>query len=71
MQVCKQGAIHSETSKEGFVFPAIDYDMCVGCQTCVRVCPVLSLQSPYYYNAESRCFSAYQKQIDVRRRSSS
>lgn len=71
MQACNQGAISSVISDEGFAYPIIDPDKCVKCQVCVRTCPVLSLQPPYHYNSESPCYSAYQKQMDVRVRSSS
>lgn len=71
VQACKQKAIRSELSKEGFAFPVINHDKCVNCQVCVKTCPVLSLKPPYHYNNESRCYSAYQKQMDVRTRSSS
>lgn len=71
MQACKQEAIHSEISDEGFAYPVIDNDKCVNCRACVKACPVLSLKPPYHYNDKSHCYSAYQKQINVRKRSSS
>jgi coenzyme F420-reducing hydrogenase beta subunit len=71
MQACKQGAIHSELSDEGFTYPVIDRSKCISCQVCIKICPILNLKPPFHYNSDSRCYSAYQKHIDVRKRSSS
>lgn len=71
MQACKQNAIRQELSDDGFTYPVIDYNKCIGCTACVKSCPILSLQPPFHYNSESRCYSAYQKELDVRKRSSS
>ena len=71
LQACRQDAIHSEWSEEGFSYPSIDTDKCVGCQACMKACPVISLEPPYHYNNESRCYSAYQKDEEIRNGSSS
>lgn len=71
LQTCRQEAIKMEWSNDGFSYPQIDAEKCVGCQACVKACPVLSLQPPYYYNNASRCYSAYQKEKEVRMGSSS
>ena len=71
LQTCRQEAIKMECSSDGFSYPKIDAEKCVGCQACVKACPVLSLQPPYYYNNASRCYSAYQKEKEVRMGSSS
>ena len=71
MQSCKQNAIRQEVSDDGFAYPVIDHDKCIGCTACEKACPILSLQPPFHYNSESPCYSAYQKKMDVRKRSSS
>lgn len=70
-QACKQSAISIDYSDKGFAYPAINHDLCIGCHVCEKACPVISLQPPYHYNSESHCYSAYQKKMDVRKRSSS
>lgn len=71
MQSCKQNAIRPEVSDDGFAYPVIDHDKCIGCKACEKACPILSLQPPFHYNSESPCYSAYQKRMEVRKRSSS
>lgn len=70
-QACKQGAISIDYSDKGFAYPTINCDLCIGCRACEKACPIISLQPPYHYNSESPCYSAYQKKMDVRKRSSS
>lgn len=36
--VCPVNAITMEADKEGFLYPHIDEDKCISCNTCVRVC---------------------------------
>lgn len=39
--VCAHNAISFEMDKEGFEYPIINTELCVGCGRCKRVCPVL------------------------------
>ena len=71
LQACKNNAICVVESDNGFAYPVIDKGKCVGCQACVNACPIISLLPPFHYNSESRCYSAYQKQNEVRQNSSS
>lgn len=71
MHACNKGAIYSELSEDGFYYPMINPSQCIGCSACIKACPILSLQPPYQYNKDSHCYSAYQKQTDVRLHSSS
>ena len=70
-QACKQGAISIDFTDKGFAHPSVNHDLCIGCHACEKVCPIISLQPPYHYNSESPCYSAYQKEMDIRKRSSS
>lgn len=69
-QACKKDAVGKQSSN-GFSYPEIDYDKCVSCGACRNACPIISLEPPYKYNHESRCYSAYQKEDEARIESSS
>jgi len=36
---CPKDAITMLTDEEGFLYPTINYDRCVSCLLCIRVCP--------------------------------
>lgn len=38
--ICLQEAITMLTDEEGFEYPIIDEAKCIGCNSCIRVCPV-------------------------------
>lgn len=38
--VCPKGAIEMSKDKEGFLFPIINNNLCVGCRLCEQVCPI-------------------------------
>ena len=38
--VCPQNAIEMRPDNEGFEYPNVNYDLCVQCYMCVKVCPV-------------------------------
>lgn len=38
--VCKRNAIDMENDEEGFKYPKINVDRCVGCNSCIKVCPL-------------------------------
>lgn len=37
--ICQRKAIKMVRDEEGFEYPLIDYDRCVGCLKCLSVCP--------------------------------
>ena len=37
--VCSKGAIQMVTDNEGFEYPEIDYEKCIECYQCLKVCP--------------------------------
>lgn len=41
MQICPRDYIRLDIDSEGFVYPAINKDLCVDCGLCVTVCPVI------------------------------
>lgn len=42
LNACKHKAISMIENKEGFLFPRINYDKCISCKLCVKVCPELN-----------------------------
>ena len=40
--ICKQDAIVRVKNDEGFLYPEIQYDKCISCHACQKVCPVLN-----------------------------
>lgn len=39
--ICPQKAIRMMSDAEGFVYPTVDYNLCISCGMCEKVCPVL------------------------------
>lgn len=71
-QKCKNDAIGIIYDK-GFAYPLIDETKCVECGLCIRSCPVLNMQGKNgnRHEAETTCIAAWNKDDDVRMRSSS
>lgn len=40
--ICPQSCIFMETDNEGFWYPKVDYDKCVNCGSCIKVCPIIN-----------------------------
>ncbi len=40
--ICPKGAILMQEDVEGFDYPIIDFDKCIGCLMCEKVCPIKS-----------------------------
>lgn len=43
--VCPKEAIKIEPDREGFLYPKIDQSLCIDCQLCKKVCPVINEKS--------------------------
>ena len=50
--ICPQKAIKMTSSKRGFLYPAVDDNICIHCNRCIKQCPVkhdnVAEQSIYY-----------------------
>ena len=40
VEICARRAISMRPDEEGFVYPSIDAEKCVGCRRCLSVCPL-------------------------------
>ena len=38
--VCPRGSIEMQLDNEGFAYPYIDVNKCVGCMLCIKACPI-------------------------------
>lgn len=43
--ICPKEAIKMEPDREGFLYPKIDQSLCIDCQLCKKVCPVINEKS--------------------------
>ncbi|MBP3198277.1 MAG: Coenzyme F420 hydrogenase/dehydrogenase, beta subunit C-terminal domain [Butyrivibrio sp.] len=70
--ICPKKAISYETDEEGFWFPRINYDLCIKCGKCDRVCPCLSDNETYSDNyTEPQIFAGYHLDTEIRYSSTS
>lgn len=68
LNICPVNAIHMEKNGQGFLYPAIDPDVCIDCKRCEKICPKLQA---YQGNADlPECYAARAKDA-VRQVSSS
>lgn len=50
--ICPKNAISMKLNEEGFLYPAIDADLCINCNMCNKVCPVQqNIEKPHYQKA--------------------
>ena len=40
--ICPQNCISMESDEEGFGYPKVDYEKCIECTLCIKVCPVIN-----------------------------
>lgn len=66
--VCGKNAISFTENSEGFLYPQIDYTICVSCTLCQKTCPVLH---PVSIRNNGVCYAAWSKDINIRTHSSS
>lgn len=66
--ICPNKAIEMIEDEEGFSFPTINEEKCVNCGLCARNCPVKNTSK---HEAKNVCYAAYNKNLEVRKKSSS
>lgn len=40
--ICPKSCISMESDKEGFLYPNVDYNICIKCKQCINVCPIIN-----------------------------
>lgn len=65
---CPQNCIDMKMDEEGFLFPTIDMPLCILCDKCESVCPVIS---PKSYFPNNKAYFGWHKNAEVRYNSSS
>lgn len=70
--VCKFDAIEFTVGNDGFWYPAVNYDKCVGCGACYKLCPVLAADKEKKKDRSSvKCYGAKSKDERLRLNSTS
>lgn len=72
VNICAFGALTIGTNGEGFYRPKLDTNKCIGCQKCLKSCPVIS--KPNLVNKNGSCskvWAAWHKNASIRKNSSS
>ena len=40
--ICPKNCISMEIDKEGFLYPKVDYELCINCNQCIEACPIIN-----------------------------
>jgi coenzyme F420-reducing hydrogenase beta subunit len=51
--ICPQNCISMESDEEGFGYPKVDYEKCIECSLCIKVCP--NINKVIIHNEPSAC----------------
>ena len=68
--VCPKKAITMQEDEEGFRYPVVNDELCIQCEACGKVCPVMH-PVPVKDNAIPQTYAAINEDWEVRRESSS
>lgn len=66
--ICPKNCIDMKVDKEGFRYPNVDEEVCIKCEKCLNVCPILN-QKTIVNNPKA--YASYNKDERIRRESSS
>lgn len=66
--ICPKGAIKMQQDEKGFEYPVIDKEKCINCGLCEKVCPIINNKQ---IENEPRAYACYNKDLNIRMKSSS
>lgn len=71
--ICPQDAITMEKNQEGFYYPKVNYEKCVDCGLCRKVCPMVNKidKNKEKYLEQPKCYAVTTKNEDVLNKSTS
>ena len=65
--VCPKKAISFKTDVEGFWYPEVDTDLCIKCDLCNKICPVINNTKVKHNDYKKPlCYASINKDIEVR-----
>lgn len=69
LNICPKSCISMEIDNEGFWYPKVNKSICINCNLCEKVCPIIN--SPKLDNNEINSYACKNKDENVRKESSS
>lgn len=66
--ICPQSCISMKSDEEGFWYPIVNYDECIKCGLCIKVCPIINKVS---VQNNPKAYACINKDLSVRLESSS
>lgn len=65
--VCPKAAISFSEDNEGFLYPHINYELCIKCGLCDKVCPSINAETLKVNDFEKpKCYAAIHNNLEVR-----
>lgn len=66
--ICPQSCITMKSDEEGFCYPKVDYNECIKCGLCIKICPIIN---KIMVGNNPRAYASINKNKDIRLESSS